>query len=201
MIDLILGLIEPTSGSIAVDAISLTELTDAWRARVGYVPQDVALFDASIAENVALSWTGEIDRDRVRDCLAKAQLLEFIEARDGGIDGKVGERGMALSGGQRQRLGIARALYSQPLVLVMDEATSALDTTTEAAVTEAIRGLHGEITVVTVAHRLSTVKHVDQLFFMSGGRVVDSGTFDELVERVPEFAAQARLAGLTDSAL
>ena len=181
--------------------MDLTQITKNWREHVGYVPQDVSLFDATVAQNVALSWTGEIDRQRVRDCLEKAQLLEFIDAREGGIDGSVGEKGMALSGGQRQRLGIARALYSQPLVLVMDEATSALDTTTEAAVTSAIRGLRGEVTVVTVAHRLSTVKHADTIYFMSGGKVQASGKFDDLVAAVPEFAAQAKLAGLTGEPL
>lgn len=201
MIDLILGLIEPTAGHVRVDDMDLTQITKNWREHVGYVPQDVSLFDATVAQNVALSWTGEIDRQRVRDCLEKAQLLEFIDAREGGIDGSVGEKGMSLSGGQRQRLGIARALYSQPLVLVMDEATSALDTTTEAAVTSAIRGLRGEVTVVTVAHRLSTVKHADTIYFMSGGKVRASGKFDELVAAVPEFAAQAKLAGLTGEPL
>jgi ABC-type multidrug transport system fused ATPase/permease subunit len=201
MIDLILGLIEPSKGQIRVDDVSLKDVTESWRGRVGYVPQDVSLFDASIAENVALTWSGEIDRDLVRECLATAQLLDFIESREGGIDGAVGEKGLALSGGQRQRLGIARALYSQPLILVMDEATSALDTATEAAVSTAIASLHGETTVVLVAHRLATVQHADEVFFMSGGRIEASGTFTQLVKRVPEFAAQARLAGLTTGEL
>jgi ABC-type multidrug transport system fused ATPase/permease subunit len=201
MIDLILGLVEPTRGQIAIDGTPLEELTQAWRSHVGYVPQDVALFDSTVGQNVALSWTGDYDRERVRECLASAQLLDLVEAREGGLDAPVGERGLALSGGQRQRLGIARALYAQPLVLVMDEATSALDTATEAAVTSAIRGLHGKTTVVTVAHRLSTIQHSDVIFFMSQGRVEASGTFDELVARVPEFALQARLAGLTGDAL
>ncbi|MGV8884430.1 MAG: ABC transporter ATP-binding protein [Microbacteriaceae bacterium] len=196
IIDLLLGLIEPTEGTIAIDDVNLTELTTSWRSRVGYVPQDVALFDATVAENVALSWSGGIDRDRVRSALAQAQLLTIIESREGGIDGAIGERGLALSGGQRQRLGIARALYAQPLVLVMDEATSALDTATEAAVTDAIKALQGEVTVITVAHRLSTVQHSDRIYFMSGGRIGAEGTFSELVRDVPEFAIQARLAGL-----
>ncbi len=197
IIDLILGLVEPTRGSITIDGTPLEELTHAWRSHVGYVPQDVALFDATLGQNVALSWTGDYDRELARECLAKAQLLELVDSREGGLDAPVGERGLALSGGQRQRLGIARALYSQPLVLVMDEATSALDTATEAAVTKAIRGLHGKTTVVTVAHRLATIQHSDVIFFMSQGKVEASGKFDELVANVPEFAVQARLAGLT----
>lgn len=198
IIDLILGLIEPTAGRISIDGVSLTELTDSWRARVAYVPQDVALFDATVAQNVALSWTGEFDRGRVRQALAQAQLLDTIEARADGIDGTIGERGLTLSGGQRQRLGIARALYAEPLVLVLDEATSALDTATEAAITEAIRGLHGSVTVITVAHRLATVQHSDQIYFMSQGKIAGQGTFAELVDEVPEFAHQARLAGLAE---
>src|SRR5690606_15017475 len=199
MIDLLLGLISPTSGTIAVDGIPLSELRDAWRGEVGYVPQDVSLFDATVAQNVALSWTDEFDTERVRRSLELAQLLGTVEARTDGIHSRVGERGLALSGGQRQRLGIARALYSAPRVLVMDEATSALDTTTEAAVTDAIRKLRGSMTIITVAHRLSTVKESDTIFFMKDGEVIASGTFDELVRAVPDFAQQAHLAGLTDN--
>lgn len=197
LVDLILGLIEPTRGSIRIDGAPLSELTESWRSRVGYVPQDVSLFDSTIAQNVALSWkSGGIDRDRVVRALEQAQLLETVEERDGGIDTVVGERGIRLSGGQRQRLGIARALYADPLVLVMDEATSSLDTATEAAVTDAIKTLRGSLTIITVAHRLSTVMHSDQIFFMSNGRIEAQGTFQELVARVPEFAQQANLAGL-----
>jgi len=196
IVDLILGLIEPTEGRLSIDNVDLTKLTASWRAQVGYVPQDVALFDSSIAQNVALTWSNDFDEDRVRVALEQAQLLDIVERREDGIHGSVGERGLALSGGQRQRLGIARALYADPLVLVMDEATSALDTATEAAVTDAIKALRGSKTVITVAHRLSTVQHADQVFFMSEGKVAAQGTFSELVAKVPEFARQAGLAGL-----
>ncbi len=198
MIDLLLGLMEPTTGTISVDGIPLAELKTAWRSRVGYVPQDVSLFDRTVAQNVALSWTDDFDADRVRHALSLAQMLPTIEARQGGINSVIGERGLALSGGQRQRLGIARALYADPLVLVMDEATSALDTTTEAAVTDAIKKLRGSMTIITVAHRLSTVKESDTIFFMREGRVAASGTFTELVAKEPDFAVQARLAGLAN---
>ncbi|HEX7834659.1 MAG TPA: ABC transporter ATP-binding protein, partial [Pseudolysinimonas sp.] len=198
IVDLVLGLIEPTSGRVSIDDVDLRDLTRSWRDRVGYVPQDVALFDASIAQNVALSWTEEFDRDLVRESLGQAQLLKLVDGRENGIDSPVGERGLALSGGQRQRLGIARALYARPLVLVMDEATSALDTATEAAVGKAIRALHGKITLISVAHRLATIRDADRIYFMSEGRVAASGTFDELVATVPEFAVQAALAGLVD---
>lgn len=199
MIDLLLGLMEPTEGTISVDGIDLSSMRTAWRSRVGYVPQDVSLFDATIAQNVALTWTLDADDDRVRRALDLAQMLDTVEARDGGINARVGERGLALSGGQRQRLGIARALYADPLVLVMDEATSALDTTTEAAVTDAIKKLRGSMTIITVAHRLSTVKESDTIYFMKDGEVIASGTFEELVRAVPDFAQQARLAGLAEN--
>jgi len=112
------------------------------------------------------------------------------------MDGRVGDRGMSLSGGQRQRLGIARALYSDPLVLVLDEATSALDTKTEADVTSAIQELRGDVTLISVAHRLATIRDHDQICYMRDGGIAATGTFDEVIEAMPEFAVQARLAGL-----
>jgi ABC-type multidrug transport system fused ATPase/permease subunit len=196
MVDLVLSLLEPTQGSISIDNIPLTELRSAWRSRVGYVPQEVALFDATIAQNVALTWGHDFDRERVRQSLEQAQLWDIVEAREGAIDARVGERGMSLSGGQRQRLGIARALYADPLVLVMDEATSALDTQTESEVIGAINSLGGDITKIVVAHRLATIMHSDQIFFMREGALVGNGTFEELIARFPDFARQAELAGL-----
>lgn len=196
LVDILLGLLVPSEGEIELDGEPLEKVLAAWRSRVGYVPQDVSLFDASVAQNVALTWTEDYDRERVRDALRRAQLLDVIEAREGGLDARIGDRGMALSGGQRQRIGIARALYVDPLVLVMDEATSALDTKTEADVSQAIAELAGEITVISVAHRLSTIRTSQQVCFMKDGRIVARGTFDELVAAVPEFAAQAALAGL-----
>lgn len=198
LVDLILGLLQPDSGRILVDDQPLPDVVRDWRSRVGYVPQDVSLFDASVARNVALSWRDEeVDEDRVRTALARAQLLDVIEARPDGIHGKVGERGLTLSGGQRQRLGMARALYSDPLVLVMDEATSSLDTSTEAAVTAAIRELSGDISVIVVAHRLATIRHSEQVCFLRDGVLVAKGSFEDVVAAEPDFAAQAALAGLT----
>lgn len=196
MVDLLLGLLEPDSGSIRIDGIPLSSLRSQWRRQVAYVPQDVALFDATIAQNVALTWGDDIDRERVRTALERAQIWDLIARRPSGIDASVGERGLALSGGQRQRLGIARALYTDPLVLVMDEATSALDTKTESAVSDSIAAMGQDRTVVMVAHRLATVMHADRIFFMRAGTLVAAGTFDELVATVPDFAAQAALAGL-----
>jgi len=199
MVDILLGLLEPTSGHLEVGGERLELVLDSWRRRIGYVPQDVSLFDATVAENVALTWdVAKVDEAKVRTALARAQLLETIDAREGGIHARIGERGVALSGGQRQRLGIARGLYNDPRVLVMDEATSALDTATEAAVTRAIDDLHGDVTVITVAHRLATIRDSDIVFFLRDGRLVAQGSFEEVVAQVPDFAEQAALAGLRE---
>lgn len=197
LVDMLLGLLEPTEGDLTIDGLPLTDVLAAWRERVGYVPQDVILFDGTIAQNVALTWESNYDEEKVREALRRAQLLDVVDAREGGIHAYIGERGLALSGGQRQRMGIARALYSDPLVLVLDEATSALDTETESRVTKAIAELKGNVTLISVAHRLSTIRDSDQICFMADGQIVQSGSFETLVRDVPDFAVQAKLAGLT----
>ena len=141
LVDVILGLLEPQEGRILVDGEPLKDVLAAWRHQIGYVPQDVSLFDGTIEQNVALTWKGEIDREKVIDCLKKARMWEATQQRPGGLHATIGERGIGLSGGQRQRLGIARALYAEPQILILDEATSALDTETESQVAEAIQGL------------------------------------------------------------
>lgn len=197
LVDILLGLLEPSQGTMLVGNEDLAYVLEAWRERIGYVPQDVSLFDASVGQNVALTWDPEnVDEEKVRIALERAQLTSTIAGRDQGIHTVIAEKGLALSGGQRQRLGIARALYNDPSVLVMDEATSALDTATEAAITDAIAQLHGDVTVITVAHRLSTIRSADIVFFLKEGELVAQGTFDEVVEKVPDFASQAALAGL-----
>ncbi|MGP5130371.1 ABC transporter ATP-binding protein [Brachybacterium tyrofermentans] len=197
LVDLLLGLLTPSSGTILVDGTDITTVLRQWRSTVGYVPQEVALFDVTVGENVALTWDpSDVDEERVSTALSRAQMLGVIEDRPGGTQGRLGERGMTLSGGQRQRMGIARGLYAEPSVLVLDEATSALDTKTEAAVTAAIRNLGGDVTTITVAHRLATIQHCDIVFYMSEGEIAASGTFDEVVAAVPAFAEQAALAGL-----
>lgn len=196
LIDIILGLLIPQEGSLHLDTQNVEDVLGAWRSRVGYVPQEVSLFDGTVAQNIALTWKQAPDIPKVIDCLKKAQLWDAIKARPGGVHAQVGDRGIALSGGQRQRLGIARALYTDPYVLILDEATSALDTKTEAKVSEALAGLHGKVTVIQIAHRLSTVRDADQLFFMEDSFLLASGTFDEVVDLVPAFREQAQLAGL-----
>lgn len=199
LVDLLLGLRTPTAGRIEVDGIPLPDVVHAWRSRIGYVPQRVTLFDGTIAQNVALTWDDDYDRDKVLEVLEKAQLGPLIASRENGLDGTIGERGMSLSGGQQQRLGIARALYSDPLVLVLDEATSSLDTKTEDDIVQELRSLHGEITIIAVAHRISTIKDYDRICYVDRGRILGTGGFHELAATLPQFGLQVQLAGLGDS--
>lgn len=197
LIDLLLGLSQASEGSITIDGDPLKSVLKQWRGRVGYVPQRVALFDGSIAQNVALTWTDEVDEERVMHALERAQLSSLVDTRASGMHERIGERGVSLSGGQQQRLGIARALYADPLVLVLDEATSSLDTKTEDEVTKSIRQLQGEVTLISVAHRLSTIKDYDRICYVDEGVIKASGTFTEVAAALPDFAEQVLLAGLS----
>ncbi len=171
-VDLIMGLLEPTGGSIEIDGQRLDGATRrAWQRQIAHVPQSIFLADASIADNIAFGIDpATIDRERVRNAAQQAALADFIESLPQGYETRVGERGVRLSGGQRQRIGIARALYKQASVLVFDEATSALDTETEAAVMEAIRELPAELTVLIIAHRLTTVENCDEIVTLENGQ-------------------------------
>jgi len=166
LVDLLLGLYQPTAGEILIDGQLLAPaLVPSWQASIGYVPQEIFLIDDTIARNIAFGLEeNEIDPARLREACAMAQILDFIETelRDG-FQTTVGERGVRLSGGQRQRIGLARALYHRPSLLILDEATSALDVATEAKLLEALRGLAGKLTMVVAAHRLSAVANCDQL--------------------------------------
>ncbi len=170
LIDLLLGLHRPTSGRVLIDGQALTpELVPSWQATIGYVPQEIFLIDDTIARNIALGVPdNEVDTVRLREVCAMAQILDFIELelRDG-FQTTVGERGVRLSGGERQRLGLARALYHRPSLVLLDEATSALDIATEAKLLEAFRALAGKLTIVMVAHRLSALANCDKLLDLS----------------------------------
>ena len=193
LVDLIVGLLPPSLGRVRIDGVDLAGRARDWRRQVGYVPQAIVLLDDTIRRNVAL---GIADRDiaetRVAAALRVAQLEAAVAALPQGLDTLVGERGVRLAGGERQRLGIARALYNDPEVLVLDEATAALDTATEAAVADALRALRGTKTVLLIAHRLSTVRACDRIAVIAEGRLVDCGTYDELLARNDMFR---RLAG------
>jgi ATP-binding cassette subfamily B protein len=195
-LDLLMGLLEPASGQILVDGAPVNgERRRAWQRTIAHVPQSIYLADTTVAENIAFGVPREaIDPERVRQAARQAQIAEFIESRPDGYQAFVGERGIRLSGGQRQRIGIARALYKQATVLVFDEATSALDNATEQAVMDAIENLDRELTILIIAHRLSTVQRCDTIIELEHGRVVAQGSYEQLLERSPSFRRMARAA-------
>jgi len=188
LIDLVVGLLQPTSGRICVDGIELSDRLASWRRCVGYVPQTVFLTDESLRRNITLGIEDRVvDGHQLAAAVKMAQLEGLVAALPRGLDTPVGERGVRLSGGERQRVGIARALYHNPDLLIFDEATSALDHSTEAAVNEAIESLHRRKTVLVVAHRLSSVRRCDRVVFLSNGRVKACGSYDDLVRGDEEF--------------
>jgi ABC-type multidrug transport system fused ATPase/permease subunit len=195
IVDLVMGLIEPTGGSITVDGSPLRDVRRSWQRSIAYVPQSVTLLDGDVRANVAFGLPDD-DDEAVWRALRSAQLDDVVSASRDGLATKIGERGVLLSGGQRQRLGIARALFRRPTLLVLDEATSSLDNETEAKLTEVLQSLRGEVTTIAIAHRLSTVREVDRLYYLAGGRVVDVGSFDELYDRVPDFARLVELSAV-----
>jgi ABC-type multidrug transport system fused ATPase/permease subunit len=197
LLDIILGMLEPERGHITVDGAPLGERRGAWQLSIGYVAQDVYLIDDSLRANVALGWLGdEIDDERVVEAVRLAGLEEVVAGLPNGFETFLGERGIRISGGQRQRVGIARALYTQPSVLVLDEATSNLDQTTEHRIVETLASLRGGVTMIVVTHRTASVRHCDQIVYLEDGRVRSAGTFDEIKAAVPEFDEQlpAKLA-------
>lgn len=195
--DLILGVLEPDAGEIRIGHLKPINAIKRWPGAVGYVPQDVLIFNGTVRQNVALGYSeGEIIDARIWEALENAQLVEFVRGLPLGLDTPVGDRGSKLSGGQRQRLGIARALYTLPKLLVLDEATSSLDGGTEADISRAINQLKGKVTVIMIAHRLSTVKNSDVVHYLSEGKLLASGTFSHVRSQIPEFERQASLMGL-----
>lgn len=194
--DLLMGLLKPTEGVILVDERPLVgEAVRAWQRTIAHVPQSIFLADATLAENIAFGVPRHaIDMERVRFAAEQAQLAEFIESRSEGYGAYVGERGVRLSGGQRQRIGIARALYKQASVLVLDEATSALDNVTEQSVMDAIENLDRGLTILLIAHRLTTVRRCDTIVELDRGHVVAQGTYDELLQSSSSFRRMACMA-------
>jgi ABC-type multidrug transport system fused ATPase/permease subunit len=182
LVDVILGLLAPQVGAIRVDGVDIHENLRSWQDRIGYVPQQIFLTDDTLRRNIAFGIPdAQIDEGAIQRALRAAQLDAFVSGLPAGIETMVGERGVRLSGGQLQRIGIARALYHDPTVLVLDEATSALDTATERDVMSAVRALHGKKTVIIVAHRLTTVAECDYLYRLEGGEIVQMGFPDELI--------------------
>lgn len=194
LIDIILGLLTPKSGSISIDETVITDTNKRkWQDKLGFVPQSIFLSEGSIAENIAFGIPSEeIDYDQVMQAISLAHLTELVEELPEGINTKVGERGVQLSGGQRQRIGIARALYNEADILIFDEATSALDGITEKIIMDAIHEFSGQKTIIMIAHRLKTVQQCDTIYLMEKGRVIDQGTYKELVDNNPKFREMAK---------
>jgi ATP-binding cassette, subfamily B, bacterial PglK len=180
--DIILGLLSPQTGDIVVDGKSIYHNLRAWQNMIGYIPQSIFLIDDTVERNIAFGVPDQLlDPERMIQAIKAAQLEELIAQLPQGIKTEVGERGVRLSGGQRQRIGIARALYHEREILVLDEATSALDNETERLVSEAIKSLAGTKTLIIIAHRLSTVEHCDRVYLLERGRLIKSGSYQEVV--------------------
>jgi ABC-type multidrug transport system fused ATPase/permease subunit len=197
LVDVLLGVLKPDIGEVQISGVSSIEAISKWPGAISYVPQDVLIVDGTIRHNVALGFPpSTINDEQIMLAIEDSALGDFVNSLPHGLDTEVGEAGAKLSGGQRQRLGIARALYTNPKLLVLDEATSALDGETESLVTESIQKLRGKVTVVMIAHRLSTVRNADVVIYMQSGKVQAVGTFEEVRKAIPNFDHQANLMGL-----
>jgi ATP-binding cassette, subfamily B, bacterial PglK len=197
LLDLVLGLLEPTEGSIECGGRPISEDPAAWYAELGVVPQDVFLLNDTLRANIAFGVPAHlVDQARIDEVVTMSQLDGLLPELSEGLDTVVGERGVRLSGGQRQRIGLARALYRRPSVLVLDEATSALDNVTEHEIAATLGELQGSMTIVIVAHRLSTVRHADTLVFLKEGRIETEGSFDQVKAQSEDFARLVELGEL-----
>lgn len=199
LIDLILGVIHPETGIIEISGTTPTNAIQKWPGAISYVPQDVSLINGSIMDNVCLGYPKDLlekNWSLIDNSLKISQLTEFLKTLPNGISTQVGERGSQLSGGQRQRIGIARALFTNPKLLVLDEATSALDGETEINISDAITNLKGRTTIIMIAHRLSTVRNADTVIYIDRGQIKCIGSFEEVRESVKDFDRQANLMGL-----
>jgi ABC-type multidrug transport system fused ATPase/permease subunit len=197
LVDIILGILTPTAGSVCVSNKDPLVAISEWPGAISYVPQDVFITNGSVLGNVVMGFDSKSAKlENVEVALRLAHLDTHINNLPSGIGSNVGERGTSLSGGQRQRLGIARALYTKPKLLVLDEATSALDGQTEADISNSIQGLRGEVTLVVIAHRLSTIRSADRIYYLENGKLAAVGTFDEVRAQITNFDQQAKLMGL-----
>ncbi len=197
LLDTILGITNPRKGEVLISGHQPLEAFSKWPSKVGFVPQETYIRKGTIRENVALGFgSSEIDDSAVINAIDRAQLSDFVSGYPEGIYAEIGESGSTISGGQRQRLGIARALYTAPKIIILDEATSSLDAVTEHAITSAIKGLKGSVTLIVVAHRLSTIQDADTVIYLSDGQMVAQGSFEEVRQNVPDFEEQAQVMGL-----
>ena len=197
LVDILLGVLNPSLGKTLISGVSPIEAVSKWPGAIAYVPQDIFISNGTIRENVSLGYPlDEATDNLVFEALKIAQLDSFVSGLPLGLDTPVGDRGARLSGGQRQRLGIARAMFTKPRLLVLDEATSSLDGVTEASISDSINVLKGRVTLVLIAHRLSTVINADKIAYLSEGKIISVGTFEEVRAKVPDFDIQAKLMGL-----
>jgi ABC-type multidrug transport system fused ATPase/permease subunit len=196
LIDIILGMLTPKSGVVEISNLSPLDAIQKWPGKIAYVPQDIMIIDGDIKKNIALEESSEIPDEEILLALDKSHLKQDVLDMKDGLNELVGERGTRLSGGQRQRLGIARALYTKPEIIIFDEATSSLDPMTEKTVTESIYEKKGNVTLIVVAHRLSTVKSADLVVLLDKGKIVAKGTFEEVRNISPKFDQQAKLVNL-----
>ena len=205
ILDVITLLNEPNLGNLIIDDLDSRSIKkESWRQMIGYVSQETIIFDATIGDNISM-WSGDYKKNKeieskIKEAAEKANILDFINNLPDGLDTNVGDRGVLLSGGQRQRLFIARELYKNPLVLILDEATSALDTSSERAIQQSIESLKGYITVIQVAHRLSTIKNVDLIYVLKNGKLIEKGTYKDLTkDQDSNFSKMIELQSLSDS--
>ena len=197
LVDLLLGILETNTQSILISGLACKSAIKEWPGAIGYVPQEVFLTNATVKENVCLGYDPKnIDDADIWAALKAAELVDFVSRLPNGLQTIISEGGNNLSGGQKQRLGIARALFTKPKIIIFDEATSSLDPETETKITDSILKLRGTCTVIVIAHRLSTVRHADQLHYLNEGKVTASGNFEELKSTNSNFSTQAKLMGL-----
>lgn len=199
LVDLLLGVINPTNGSVKISSKLPRDAIESSPGAIAYVPQDVYLIPGTLEENVLLGFeNSDFNCQKAREALKRAQLEDFVDSLPLGYQTAIGERGIGLSGGQRQRIGIARALLTEPKLIVFDEATSSLDGETENRIKETIQSMKGNVTQVVVAHRLSTVKHADLVIYIDNGGIRARGSFSDIANQVPDFDALAKQMGLLD---
>ena len=197
LVDLILGIKKPGTGEVLISGLTPEEAINRWPGSIAYVPQDVAIINGSIRDNIILGYPDQLKyNSKIERASEVASLNDFIKSLPQGINSLVGERGNKISGGQRQRIGIARALFTNPQLLVLDEATSSLDGITEHDITNSILSMRGDVTVIIIAHRLSTVVNSDLVVYLDNGKILASGKFNEVRNMVPDFERQAKLADL-----
>lgn len=197
LVDVLLGILSPEKGVVEISGMSPMKAINKWPGAIAYVPQDSKIISGSIKKNVCMGYPEDAVSDElVWDALRIAQLDEYVNNLEFGIDTEISDNGSNMSGGQRQRLGIARALITKPKMIILDEATSSLDGETEFRVSESIKSLRGNTTIIMIAHRLSSVKNSDKVFYIDLGEIKSSGSFDEVKREIPAFETQAKLMGL-----